>query len=54
MFSSKIAFMRANIAKLCKLDISQVGITATSGEGLTDFGCGEGVQAFCIITTIEN
>lgn len=53
VFSSKIALMRSNIAKLCKLNISQVGITATSGEGLTDFGCGEGVQAFCIITTVE-
>lgn len=45
--------MRKNIARVMDLDISQVGITATSGEGLTDFGCGDGVQCFVIVTTIE-
>jgi 2-C-methyl-D-erythritol 2,4-cyclodiphosphate synthase len=45
--------MRQNIARIMHLDISQVGITATSGEGLTDFGCGDGVQAFAIVTTQE-
>lgn len=46
--------MRQNIARVMQLEIDQVGITATSGEGLTDFGCGDGVQAFVIITTMEN
>ena len=46
--------MRQNIANILHLDISAVGITATTGEGLTDFGCGDGVQAFAIITTEEN
>lgn len=50
----RILEMRENIARVMKLDVSQVGITATSGEGLTDFGCGEGVQAFTIVTTQEN
>lgn len=45
--------MRQNIARIMKLDVSQVGITATTGEGLTDFGCGDGVQAFAIVTTEE-
>lgn len=27
-----------------------VGITATSGEGLTAFGRGEGISVFCIVT----
>ena len=27
-----------------------VGITATTGEGLTGFGKGEGIQVFCILT----
>ncbi len=49
-----IMAMRENIARVMKLDVSQVGITATSGEGLTDFGCGEGIQAFVIITTHED
>ncbi len=45
--------MRQNIARVMQIDLSQVGITATSGEGLTDFGCGDGVQAFVIVTTEE-
>ena len=50
---NKIDSMRQKIAEVLKLDISQVGITATSGDGLTDFGCGDGIQAFCVITTME-
>jgi 2-C-methyl-D-erythritol 2,4-cyclodiphosphate synthase len=52
-FKERLLEMRLNIARVMKLDVSQVGITATSGEGLTDFGCGEGVQCFAIITTVE-
>lgn len=46
--------MRASIADVMGLEFDQVGITATSGEGLTDFGCGDGVQSFAIVTTEEN
>lgn len=49
----RIFQMRQNIARIMNVEISQVGITATSGEGLTDFGCGDGVQVFAIITTEE-
>ena len=49
----RISEMRQNIARVMSLTVSQVGITATSGEGLTDFGCGDGVQVFVIVTTIE-
>lgn len=52
-FKLRLLEMRANIARIMSLDISQVGITATSGEGLTDFGCGDGVQVFAIVTTEE-
>lgn len=52
-FKPRIEEMRANIARVMHLDISQVGITATTGEGLTDFGCGEGVQCFAIVTSVE-
>lgn len=45
--------MRENTARVMNLDVSQVGITATSGEGLTDFGCGDGIQCFAIVTTEE-
>jgi len=50
----RILEMRQNIARIMQLDISQIGLTATSGEGLTDFGCGDGVQAFAIVTTQSN
>ena len=53
-FKQLLIEMRENIARIMHLDISQVGITATSGEGLTDFGCGLGVQAFAIVTTQED
>lgn len=52
-FKERLIEMRSHIAQIMKLDISQVGITATSGEGLTDFGCGDGVQCFAIVTTME-
>lgn len=52
-FKDSILAMRQNIARVMNLDLSQIGITATSGEGLTDFGCGEGVQCFAIVTTYQ-
>ncbi len=45
--------IRENIAAVMGISPEQVGITATTGEGLTDFGCGEGAQAIAIITTEE-
>jgi len=50
----RLVEMRANLARIMGLDISQVGITATSGEGLTDFGCGDGIQCFAVVTTEED
>jgi len=52
-FLKRIPELRQNIAREMGLDVSQIGVTATTGEGLTDFGCGEGLQCFCTITTIE-
>ena len=43
--------MREKIASILSLEISQVGITVTSGDGLTDFGCGDGIQCFTALTT---
>jgi 2-C-methyl-D-erythritol 2,4-cyclodiphosphate synthase len=45
-----IGAMRVSIARLCFLPLDGVGITATSGEGLTAFGSGLGIQAFAIVT----
>ena len=49
----RIPEMRENIARILGLKIKQVGITSISGEGLTDFGCGDGVHAFATISTQE-
>lgn len=47
---SKVDIVRENVAKVMNISIEQVGMTITSGDGLTDFGCGEGIQCFCILT----
>lgn len=52
-FKNKIESMRQKIAQILTLQIDQVGITASSGDGLTDFGCGDGVQCFCVMTTLS-
>ena len=46
----KIEEMRKNISRILNISENSVGITATTGEGLTEFGKGNGVSAFVIIT----
>ncbi|MDY6991204.1 MAG: 2-C-methyl-D-erythritol 2,4-cyclodiphosphate synthase [Pseudomonadota bacterium] len=46
----KINEMKHNVAQLLGLASEDIGITATSGEGLTAFGRGEGIQVLCIVT----
>lgn len=53
-FQDRIEAMKERIAQILGIEEKQVGITTTSGAGLTDFGCGDGLQAFCIISTQEN
>lgn len=50
MISPQIEKMKDSIAAVLGVTRSDVGITATSGEGLTAFGRGEGVQAFSIVS----
>ena len=52
-FEQRIPEMKKKIAEVLKLETKAVGITATSGDGLTDFGCGDGLQCICILTTFE-
>lgn len=46
----KMPEMKATISELLGLETQDIGITATTGEGLTDFGRGEGIQVLCIVT----
>lgn len=46
----KIEEMRKNIARILSISENSVGITATTGEGLTEFGKGNGVYSTAIIT----
>lgn len=52
-FQKRTEEMRIKIATVMQLRVDQVGLTSTSGDGLTDFGCGDGAQCFCILTTVE-
>ncbi len=48
--SPKIEALKTNIAKLMNTKTDNIGITATTGEGLSAFGRGEGIQVLSIIT----
>lgn len=50
--SPNIPQIKKSIAGLLNINESAVGITATSGEGLTSFGKGLGIQCFCILTAV--
>ncbi|MBI5272816.1 MAG: 2-C-methyl-D-erythritol 2,4-cyclodiphosphate synthase [Chlamydiia bacterium] len=52
-FEGFIEAVRHKIAQVLQLHFRQVGLTVTSGDGLTDFGCGDGIQVLCILTTVE-
>lgn len=42
--------IKRQISKLLEVKIGEVGITFTSGEGLTAFGRGEGIQVLTIVS----
>jgi len=49
-FAAKIGPLKMRIGELTGLDPERIGITATSGEGLSRFGEGEGIMTFCTVT----
>ena len=51
-FQERIEEMRKNTARVLNLSIDQVGITAISGAGLTDVGCGEGVSCTALLSIV--
>ncbi|NLZ56168.1 MAG: 2-C-methyl-D-erythritol 2,4-cyclodiphosphate synthase [Clostridiaceae bacterium] len=45
--------MRTRIAALLDLKAEDIGITATTGEGLTDCGRGMGIAVLCLISWVQ-
>lgn len=52
--SPKIDEMKEKLAELLSVTKSDIGITATTGEGLTAFGQGLGISVFCILTVSDS
>ncbi len=52
--SPKINHMKNNLATLLSISPTDIGITATTGEGLSAFGRGEGIQVLCIISVTQS
>ncbi len=48
--SPKIGEMRKNIARILHIEENCIGITATTGEGLTEAGKGNGISVFVCLT----
>jgi 2-C-methyl-D-erythritol 2,4-cyclodiphosphate synthase len=46
--------MKMHLAELLGIDKGAIGINATTGESLTAFGRGEGIQALVIISLTKN
>ena len=46
----RIPEMRSSLASLLETDANNIGITATSGEGLTEVGRGNGIAVFAVLT----
>jgi 2-C-methyl-D-erythritol 2,4-cyclodiphosphate synthase len=51
---SVIKQMKESIANILEISKENVGVTVTSGEGLTAFGKGSGIQAFVIASIYKN
>lgn len=51
---NEIKRIKNKLVKVLKININQIGITVTSGEALTSFGKGEGIQAISIVNLFSN
>ena len=52
-FQKRADDIRRSVASAVLINMDQVGITFTSGDGLTAFGRGEGMMCYCILTTVS-
>ncbi len=46
--------LKKSLSKICQIPPEKIGITATSGEGLTPFGRGEGIQCFATVSLLKS
>lgn len=53
ILSPRLAEMKNSIAEILQISPDNIGITATSGEDLTAFGEGRGIQAFAVATATK-
>ena len=53
MITPFVPQIKKSISDILSLYIADIGITATSGERLTSFGKGEGIQVFSIVTAVK-
>jgi len=51
--AAHIPAIKRSIASMLSLQEDNVGLTATTGEGLTAFGRGEGIQALVIVSAVR-
>ncbi len=47
-----ITEMKKGVSSVIGIDTADIGITATSGEGLTPYGKGMGIQAFAVVSAV--
>lgn len=46
--------IKNSLAQILEVNKNQIGINATTGDGLTSFGKGEGLQCFAILSLVKN
>lgn len=49
----KVSALRASLAGLLGIEVDDVCITATTGEGLNDYGRGLGIHATAVLTVVQ-
>ncbi|MCK5708692.1 MAG: 2-C-methyl-D-erythritol 2,4-cyclodiphosphate synthase [Candidatus Aureabacteria bacterium] len=52
--SPHIDKIKKSISDILSLTTDDIGLTATTGEGLTEFGRGNGIQVFSVVTAISD
>ena len=46
--------IKESLSDILKIEVEDIGITCTSGDGLTSFGHGKGIQCFVSAALINN